>query len=71
MVMDLIIRQYTNQITNKFSDEIAMIIKSQSEMNISSWRFHVAFKNKLYTHEINYFYSSIILFNKLFDSKHL
>jgi len=45
--MDLIIRQYTNQITNKFSDEIAMIIKSQTEMNISSWRFHLTFKKQI------------------------
>ena len=27
--------------------EIAMIIKSQSEMNISSWRFHVTFKKQI------------------------
>jgi len=47
MVIDLIISQDTNQITNKFPHEIAMIIKSQTEMNISSWRFHLATKKQI------------------------
>jgi len=30
-----------------FYHEIAMNVKSQTEMNISSWRFHVAFKKQI------------------------
>jgi len=31
--------------------EIAMVEKSQTEMKISPWLFHLTFKNKLFTDE--------------------
>jgi hypothetical protein len=31
-------------------NEIAMTKKSQTKMNISSWRFHVAIKKQIYIH---------------------
>jgi len=40
-----------NNILFELSNEIAMVVKSQTEMKISPWLFHTTFKKNLFTYE--------------------